>query len=367
MSNTALSPLSPIPCSTALDDIAEPNYDNHPAYGRAFPKPQLSLRIRAVARLAPWLVFAAVKQLTLGDRLPTLPRDGDGLQGGLFERTLALPRYAPYLVKAALSSFRTSRNADPSSIPATTLREDGIATARIAEQAMHALRARVSGPLEQLLRDRATGAATSFKGNQKVFTRKEHGELYGFVDELLVESGLMEAASAYLGRRVHTTRLLLQVNDRRDQYLYQSFPDASLRNSRTNYMHIDRAYGCLKCVVYLSVVDKRSGPFSYVLGSNRLDLGAMGGIVRRAVDRSGLAGCDRETRRLFMALPALLRKKAEFGSDLLDGSEASERLLGAEFNFTSEFGNVAIFDNLGIHRGGLVKEGQRHTMFCTIA
>jgi hypothetical protein len=359
-----------IDSSLSLDQVADPDYRNHPAYGHAFPPASAWGRLKAICHLLPWLAFAMVKQLLLGDRLSALANDGDGLEGGLLRRLLALPRYMPLWLKEVATGLRTKVRGEVSmagqTLPAQRLLADGIVTARFSPSEVSRLRNVTSGYLADLVAKREMAASTSFKGNQQVFTKMEHASVYEVVTEIFSQHGLLEAASAYLGREVQLKRLLLQVNDRRDEYLYNCFPDVGLGNSGTNYMHIDRGYGSLKCIIYLNKVDECNGPFCYVLGSNRLKLGFCGGLIRRAVDRAGLAACNREIRRTFMALPAALRKKGEFGSDILDGSENSKRLLKAEFRFTSRWGNVAVFDNLGIHRGALVEDGQRIALFAVL-
>jgi hypothetical protein len=364
-------PSARIAPSLSLDRVADPDYLNHPAYGRAFPATPGWRRLNAIRRLLPWLAFAMAKQALLGDRLSAVAKDGDGLEGGLFRRLLALPRYMPLWLKEVAVQLRTRLSAEAGvseqSLLAQRLWADGIITAPFSESEVSRLRSITSSYLCELLAKRETLASTSFKGNQHVFAKVEHSHVYEVVTEVVSQHGLLGAASAYLKRAVQVKRLLLQVNDRRDEYLYNCFPDVGLGNSRTNYMHIDRGYGSLKCIIYLNEVGDRNGPFCYVLGSNRLKLGFCGGLIRRAVDRAGLAACDRDTRRTFMALPQALRKKGEFGSDLLDDSENSQRLLQAEFRFTSKWGNVAVFDNLGIHRGALVEEGQRIALFAVLA
>jgi hypothetical protein len=364
-------PSTRIDSALSLDLVADPDYLSHPAYGRAFPAAPGWRRFNAICRLLPWLAFAMAKQVLLGDRLSAAPKDGDGLEGGLFRRLLALPRYMPLWLKEVATQLRTrlrtEARSSEQSLLAQRLLTDGIITVPFSESEVSRLRSLTSSYLCELLAKRETLASTSFKGNQHVFTRVEHSHVYEVVTEMVWQHGLLQAASAYLKREVQVKRLLLQVNDRRDEYLHICFPDVGLGNSRTNYMHIDRAYGSLKCIIYLNEVGECNGPFCYVLGSNRLKLGFCGGLIRRAVDRAGLAACDRDTRRTFMALPQALRKKGEFGSDLLDDSENSQRLLQAEFRFTSKWGNVAVFDNLGIHRGALVEEGQRIALFAVLA
>ena len=68
-----------------------------------------------------------------------------------------------------------------------------------------------------------------------------------------------------------------------------------------------------------------------------------------------------------MALPRFLQMKAAFGADILPGT-ADERLLtAAEYRWLSSDGEVCIFDNLGIHRGALIEDGERRAFFVTLA
>ena len=101
-----------IDSSLSLDQVADPDYLDHPAYGRAFPPAPTWGRIKATCRLLPWLAFAMVKQVLLGDRLSALANDGDGLEGGLLRRVLALPRYMPLWLKEVSTQFRTKLRAE---------------------------------------------------------------------------------------------------------------------------------------------------------------------------------------------------------------------------------------------------------------
>jgi hypothetical protein len=97
-----------------------------------------------------------------------------------------------------------------------------------------------------------------------------------------------------------------------------------------------------------------------------MSVGALEGLYRRANDRAGLSGYAPETRRLFMALPAPFRHKSTFGSDLLDHQPETRRVVEAEYQFVSADGNAALFDNLGIHRGGLVRDGERRVLIANL-
>ena len=58
-----------IDSALSLDQVADPDYLNHPAYGRAFPPASVWARPKATFHLLPWLAFAMVKQILLGDRI----------------------------------------------------------------------------------------------------------------------------------------------------------------------------------------------------------------------------------------------------------------------------------------------------------
>lgn len=68
-----------------------------------------------------------------------------------------------------------------------------------------------------------------------------------------------------------------------------------------------------------------------------------------------------------MALPKGLRKKCTFGADLLEGTKGCEDMIKYEAYFTSAQGNMGLFANNGVHRGGLTKTGERIVFFATIA
>ena len=88
-------------------------------------------------------------------------------------------------------------------------------------------------------------------------------------------------------------------------------------------------------------------------------IGWLEGAARRANDRIDLSSCTPERRRLFHALPRRFRRKAKFGNDLESDHPALARLLASERRFTSADGDLILFDDRGIHRGGLVEAGER--------
>jgi hypothetical protein len=248
-----------------------------------------------------------------------------------------------------------------------TLRADGITVLALGDDDMKALRQVLETPVDALRQRRDESGPRTFEGNQGWLNEDVAPGAHEILTTVLERRGVLDIAGAYLGRPVSIRQTLLQINDPGDDFNRRKFADVGLPDPSTNYMHVDTANGTLKCAVYLSDVSDDNGPFGYVRGSNRLRVGYLEGLVRRATDRAGLSGYDPQTRRAFSALPPMLRHKCTFGSDLLDGSREADELVAAEYRFTSADGNLAIFDNLGIHRGALVVEGERVALFALLA
>ena len=126
-------------------------------------------------------------------------------------------------------------------------------------------------------------------------------------------------------------------------------------------MHIDSSgRPTFNGVIYLSDVGDEQGPFRYVTGSNHWRWDLRDRAIRKAVDDAALDfGVN---NRLFLNLPSDLRRKANFGHDLEDGSALSQALLAGERTFTSQDCDMALFDSDGVHRGGQVRRGHRSSI-----
>jgi hypothetical protein len=357
----------------ALERLPRPDYRNHPAYGGAFPKPRLGLRLRALARFVPWFGLVAGKRVVLFDRLPTLT-DSDGpMTGGIGRRVVAVRRYAPLIARGLVGQLaRIASGAKPLSLSPDasalhqTLVRDGIAPTRFTPDEMEAIRAQLKEPERQLIERRATQKVRTFEGNQSWLNKRDARPLYALLTEVFTRHGVMATAEAYLGRPVEVKGMVLQINDGSDMYQKQKFADVGVPDPATNYMHCDTSEEIVKCIIYLTEVTESIGPFGYMRASNRIRVGPFEGLVRRANDRAGLSGYKPEVREMFMALPAALRHKSMFGSDLLDGTPESSAVVDAEYLFVSADGNAALFDNLGVHRGGLVREGERRVLIANV-
>ncbi|RYD24834.1 MAG: hypothetical protein EOP89_10510 [Lysobacteraceae bacterium] len=89
-------------------------------------------------------------------------------------------------------------------------------------------------------------------------------------------------------------------------------------------------------------------------------------LLCEANDHNGLAATDLSARRRFAALPAKLRQKGSFGNDLPDDQPESGRIVASTWEITGPKGSIVAFDTKGIHRGGMVEEGQRRVITCVL-
>jgi hypothetical protein len=196
--------------------------------------------------------------------------------------------------------------------------------------------------------------------NQLNTTRRNASQLYGTVEHVLGEAGMLSAVRDYLGCRAELRSVTLQINDQWDRSWRAHFEDRGLTVPPTAFFHIDNTYGVVKAIFYLSEVGETNGPFGYVSGTHRIKVGRFEALMLRAVDI--WIDMHPQERHLFAALPRLLRRKAKFGDDIRSGDEQGRWLVDHERVMTSKDGDVFVFDVKGIHRGGMVRRGERRVI-----
>lgn len=173
------------------------------------------------------------------------------------------------------------------------------------------------------------------------------------IQKILEQNNIFEIARAYRGCESKIGDIFIQMNEPDDtdwKNHFEDYPDPP-----TVYMHVDSTIKWMKCLIYLTEVGPNNGPTSFV---GLEQVGFFKYILRKINDKANLDATDIDTRKLFAALPKFLQRKAEFGNDVYDKKD-KEYLLANERKFTSEDGNLFLFDTDIIHRGGLVKEGKR--------
>jgi hypothetical protein len=311
--------------SQELSRIPRPDYAQHLAYGKLFGAPSLATRRQALQRFIPHFRDALTAKMRYDRARKKI------------ERGASLPLYQE-MRRVGAVGIRVSP-------------EDRAQVIRYAQPVMEQLAARRA----QIQPDKR-----KFMDNLMEIPTEARSETRKFFQNFLERYNVIAAARTYLGKPVYFWAVNVQINDDTDVHLKNHFADVGQPDPPTNYMHIDSTTGVLKCLFYVSEVTEDTGPFSYVLGSNNFKMSLLEYAARKANDTSRLDRCERETRSLFWALPSALQHKAEFGNDLLTTSPGADQLLTQEYQFTSRDGDMIFFDNNnGIHRGSLVKHGQR--------
>ena len=360
----------PIPpySGTSLPRI---DYDAHPAYGGLFPKATLRERIHALNVFLRTFAFVSIRRIVDYDNMPLLTKEA-GFSGLNFSSAL---RYismftrirASRMIGTLTGARRPAAPANPALL--NQIKSDGIVCLTLSPDEIEQVRSVTHPGFAKLDERRAGIPLEQRKFDDNVFwhTRSSDPQAFATVENIFNRYGIIEAASAYLGRPVGVKHVNAQINDDGYTFWKRVFPDTKLDDPWGSYLHIDATYGMLKCAIYVHEIGPDGGPFCYVRGSQNAEIGWFEGMVRRTNDFSGFSGRKPEARRKFMALPALLRKKADFGGDLRDDSADVQRLREGHFSATSNYGNCVLFDGNGMHRGGMVNKGERRCIFILLA
>lgn len=333
--------------------IPDPDYDKHPAYGGLFGQPKLKDRLAALAQLLPHL--AAYAAWDVLDRLRrAMPRRASAPSQVLD----ALSRDGVTALRLTASEMAAIQEAIAPLIARLRAKLDDPPNANEAAPAEDVPGAtRPSGTLSVLhkqLNPRSTE-------NELFIHEDDAPALFAALRTAFRNHGALAAASRYQGRPLDVSYLKLLINRAEDAWWRSPFADVGLSDPAAISMHVDHLW-TTKAILYLTPVADGNGPFCYCLGSNHVRIGWLEGAARRANDRVDLSSCTPERRRLFHALPRRFRRKAKFGNDLESNHPELARLLAAERRFTSADGDVILFDDRGIHRGGMVEKGERHML-----
>jgi len=189
--------------------------------------------------------------------------------------------------------------------------------------------------------------------NEKRYIRHVDKELYGSLDKIFLEHGVIESANTYFNYPMILDGVTLHVckeNDKHWQMTMADHPPTKYEN-----LHFDPKNGMLKCIFYLDEVTEDSGPFSYVRSSHAWEDSSFNRVCAKGVAVSNYMQNDEE-RYQFLELPRNMQKCANIGAFLQD--DVPEEFT-KEKRYTSSDGNLFFFDPGGLHRGGIVNSGRR--------
>lgn len=337
------------------------DYVQHPAYRQFAANPSLPARIAALMRFIPSWLLIKLKRAIRYEMIPLHVRQAGGISGLAGKVRMALS----HLLNRP---SRRRGELDDGSPLYRSLRGDGCAVVTMPQQELNRIEELACPLFAQLeaRREKGKAAVRDFEESRFYARRDEATALFGAVEKVLAEAGVFAAAERYLGHSVSLVDVNPQINDPSDDFWKRVFPDVQAGQPGCAYMHRDASGGDIKAIVYMSDVGPNNGPFSFVRGSHRMSLAITDDHIAEANDSNGLAATDPESRRLFAALPARLRQKGSFGNDVPDGSALADALLGAMWPITGSRGSIVIFDTKGVHRGGMVVEGERRVITCVI-
>ncbi|MDP3772312.1 MAG: phytanoyl-CoA dioxygenase family protein [bacterium] len=236
------------------------------------------------------------------------------------------------------------------------LGRNGVVAYRIAPETIATLRGYAEPYISQILKNKDEKGVSIFKEKVVQVPARKSPEFFQAVAGLLDGLGIIRRAEHYRGYPLRLTNLAVQVGDPEDSDWRNHFKDVGVADPPTAYYHIDGSLGHMKALIYLTEVGEENGPFCYVPGSNTV-LGVWEHAIRYANDKAKTDSCDPERRKIFAALPRAFQKKSEFGNDMREGFNA---LLKNEYKILSaRDGNLFLFDNNILHRGGMVAQGRR--------
>lgn len=305
------------------------DYKNHPAYGSLYKKPSLALRIRALKRFLP-------------------------------EFFTQLKLYAIIALKKKRSRLSPLNNNLKDLYK--KFKEDGVLAFKINDDDISEVKKIVEPFIKALEEHKASvpSEKRKFEADKLVRIPTNTG-LLEKIEKILKNNGVIEMASHNKKWPLRLKEIFLHISDPDDIDWRYHFSDIGLSEPPTVYMHRDSSMFWTKCLLYLNNVEEKTGPFSYVRGSNQW-INPWEYIVSKTNDKARLDQCDPETRKLFSALPKIFQRKAEFGNDLLEKMPETKALLEREIKFTSDKGNFFFFDTDGVHRGGMTVSGSRYML-----
>lgn len=198
--------------------------------------------------------------------------------------------------------------------------------------------------------------------NYRAYDRsKEYGAgtpCFNTVRKILGEHGVFTSAADYFGfQSMNLALVTLHVAKPGDVHLYQVFSDSGYKTDLYN-MHFDPKAGTMKCILYLNQVGVDDGPFSYVPQSHRWAIPEETRLAAKA-NCTGNYLDTPEKRSFFMSLPEHKRVTSIFGPLCTNGSEVNKTYHDLLEPFTSEDGNLIVFDPAMIHVGGACTTGTR--------
>lgn len=337
------------------------DYDSHAAYRPLAAQADLRTRLSATAIFLAGMAKLLLKRAIRYEMIPYDLRADRSVSGRL--------RFIGAAMRNTVAGNMRKRHASAATGGGEArMDRHGVMVVAVPPDQVALLEAASAAEFEALAARRGTSSGPRrFEESRGQASRAGSRVLFNRIEALLQDSGVMAASDAYLGRPARLIDVNPQINDVTDSFWRDIFPDIGADElPATAYCHRDASGGDLKAIIYLSDVDERNGPFSYVLGSNRMRISRLDDLICEANDSNGLGATGPEARKRFAALPKRLRQKGAFGNDLTPDSPISAGINAGLWAIQAPKGSIVLFDTKGIHRGGMVVEGERRVITCVI-
>lgn len=253
---------------------------------------------------------------------------------------------------------------------ANCLFSDRYFTGKISCQTLKTLQSVVQ-PIIEDFRYRALKGNTK-RENLSINDGHEVQELVKIINSEFEESGVNLAISSYHSCPMKVGGLAVELSVENANWWNDSYGVYN-EGINTIYMHTDESLSVPKAIVYLTDVSEKNGPFSVInhgleyLSPSPIQflLGRIIGCVGRNKSSSlydyyhKTFGCPKY-REHFMYLPEDIQYNSHFGWDIIPSSFIEKELLDQENIQIGDAGSYTVFDGSRlVHRGGLLKEGER--------
>lgn len=252
---------------------------------------------------------------------------------------------------------------------AETLHNNGMYACNLEPETLTTLRG-VCAPHMNRLREKGKEGGIE----RIVYNFERYSDVGVILERFFERQGILKGLKGYVGSHVEFAGFSLEYSHDKQKWWRGLYADIGLPDAKTAYMHYDHGSRDPKAIVALSDVSEETGPTGYVKGSHLADRSGFLHTMVKSLDH-----CFRsdpslpyettyyrnrfskvEYRREFLEQPAAFRACSHFGDDILDDTPLSRELLSKEVKVTRNVGNCIVFDgNYGIHRGAMVRNGER--------
>jgi hypothetical protein len=252
---------------------------------------------------------------------------------------------------------------------AKILSSDGVYICNLEADTLVQLRA-ICAPHMKGLREKAKSGGIE----RIVHTFERYSKVGMILERFFRRQGILNGLTEYVGSNVSFTGFSLEYSHAGQKWWRGLYADIGLPETRTTYMHYDYGGRDPKAIIALSDITDETGPTGFVKGSHRVERSKFLHTMIKSLDYAfrvdpalpyeSVYYRDRfskmEYRREFLEQPTAFHGCSHFGDDIMDDTPLSRELLSNEIKLTRDQGNCIVFDgNYGIHRGGLVRNGER--------